>query len=717
MKQLSGMDNLFLALEDGHQHMHVGGLGIYDPSSAPGGKVRFKGILEFFSKRLNKSKVFRRRLVNLPLGIDRPYWIDEPDIDVEYHIRHIALPKPGDWRQLCIQVARLHARPLDMSMPAWECYVIEGLDNIAGIPPGSFAFYIKMHHSAVDGEAGAVLLKAIHSFSSNDDAAEDRSTIIADREPSTIELLARTVTHRANMLVDTSRLLVDLGRLGFNVGRNYLERMGEEAQPRTGKEPSAIPEKAPITRFDQPVSAHRVVEALGLPLREIQEIRSKVPGVTVNDVFMAVTGGALRKYLGDKNELPEKSLNAMVPMTTRGEKKDADAGNQVGMSAMSICTDVADPIERLKKVSRGSSKTKKATSSMGKDLPGKLINLLPAVAGKMLITRGLLPLVNLTISNVRGPDVPLYLAGAQMVLFLPVSIPMDNLGLNITGFSYNGTLWVCATVCRQMMPDPAVFAQCFRESFEELLLASKKLKDESPAKEASAARASSAPRTSKPAKTATATPAATAKVARAPRAATPGSASKPAAARATAKRSGASTASPATAPVSASAANLKAPAKVASAKPAAARVAAPTAVAKTAPASRTKPAASKPAASKPAAGKAAAKPKAAVAPAKPAAPAAKPAVAKAPAKPRGARPATPKSAAAAAAVAAAAPAAEPASPAVPVKPVARAPARKAAIQPPANRPPLKKVERPGKSSDKPRKAAGKKSAKAAAKDK
>ena len=157
----------------------------------------------------------------------------------------------------------------------------------------------------------------------------------------------------------------------------------------------------------------------------------------------------------------------------------------------------------------------------------------------MLITRGLLPLVNLTISNVRGPDVPLYLAGAQMVLFLPVSIPMDNLGLNTTGFSYNGTLWVCATVCRQMMPDPAVFAQCFRESFEELLLASKKLKDESPAKEASAARASSAPRTSKPAKTATTTPAATAKTARAPRAAPPGSASKPAAARAAAKRSGA----------------------------------------------------------------------------------------------------------------------------------------------------------------------------------
>jgi len=573
------MDNLFLALEDTNQHMHVGGLGIYDPSTAPGGKVRFKGILEFFEKRLNKSKIFRRRLVNLPMGIDRPYWIDCPTIDVEYHIRHIALPKPGDWRQLCIQTARLHARPLDMSMPAWECYVIEGLDNISGIPAGSFAFYIKMHHSAIDGEAGAELMKAIHSFSSADDAIEDRSAIIADREPSTIELLARTVGHRASMVGDTSRLMLDIGKLGFNFGKNYVERMGKETPPVSASEPKAVPGKAPITRFDQAVSAHRVVEALGLPMREIQEIRSKVPGATVNDVFMAVTGGALRKYLGDKKELPEASLNAMVPMTTRGAKKDADVGNQVGMSAMPICTDVADPIERLNKVRRGSSKTKQATSSLGKDLPGKLINLLPAVAGKMLITKGLLPLVNLTISNVRGPDVPLYLAGAQMVLFLPVSIPMDNLGLNITGFSYNGTLWVCVTVCRQMMPDPAVFAQCYRESFEELLIATKKLTDNAPAKAAAKPKVTVASISKKPAAK---------------------SAAKPAAAKAPEKKAGTSPA-------------VKAPGKPAAVKPAS--IKAPAAKA-AAPAVTPKPAA-KPAASKPAAQPVAVRPRTKKAPLQP----------------------------------------------------------------------------------------------------
>jgi hypothetical protein len=394
---------------------------------------------------------------------------------------------------------------------------------------------------------------------------------------------------------------------------------------------------------------------------------------------MAVTGGALRKYLGDKNELPAASLNAMVPMTTRGAKKDADVGNQVGMSAMPICTDIADPIERLKKVSRGSSKTKQATSSVGKDLPGKLINLLPAVAGKMLITKGLLPLVNLTISNVRGPDVPLYLAGAQMVLFLPVSIPMDNLGLNITGFSYNGTLWICVTVCRQMMPDPAVFAQCYRESFEELLLATKKLTAAAPAKADAKPKAAgsirapstktvetkpSAVKAKPPAKPASSRPAAKAPVNTA--AAKPAPAKVPAAKAtdtAAVTKPAAAKAKPPAKPASNRPA-AKAPVNTAAAKPAPAKVpaakATDTAVVTKPAAAKAKPSA-KPASSRPAA-KAPVNTKAA-----------KPAGAKAPAAKNSDTPA----------------ASGPATPTAPARPATK----KAPLQPPANRAPLKKVER------------------------
>ena len=175
MKYLSGMDNLFLAMDKGNQHLHVASLGIYDPSTASGGKVRFKAILSYFSSRLNVAKLFRRRLVSAPLGLDRPYWIEDAEIDIEYHVRHIALPHPGDWRQLMIQVARLHSRPLDMTKPLWEAYIIEGLDNIPGLPIGSFAVYIKIHHSAIDGEAGAAMLSAIHAHSPEADPGDRKS--------------------------------------------------------------------------------------------------------------------------------------------------------------------------------------------------------------------------------------------------------------------------------------------------------------------------------------------------------------------------------------------------------------------------------------------------------------------------------------------------------------------------------------------------------------
>ncbi len=481
MKQLSGLDNLFLAMETGNQRMHVAGLGIYDPSTAPGGQVRFKSILKFFAGRLNQSTVFRRRLVTPPLGIDRPYWIDDPEIDLEYHIRHIALPHPGDWRQLCIQVARIHARPMDLSMPAWECYVIEGLDNIPGVPKGSFAMYTKFHHAALDGEGGAELIKAIHSLSPLDDSQSVSTALIADREPTAIEMYARAIGNRAGNILDTSRLLLDLGQASLNLGKSYLDSRREHH----GHEPDdtpGLPARVPVTRFNTKVSAHRVVEALGLPLSEIQEIRNKVADVTVNDIFMAVTGGALRKYLQGKHELPATTLNAMVPISTRGAQKDVDAGNQVGMTAMPMRTDVEDALERLLAVRRGTHKGKQLTAAIGKDLPAKLLNLLPAAAGKLLINHGLLPRANITLSNVRGPSVPLYMAGAKLVLFMPVSIAMDHLGLNITGFSYNGILWVCAVACRQMMPDPAVFSQCYRDSFNELLQAARQLPDRAAAK-------------------------------------------------------------------------------------------------------------------------------------------------------------------------------------------------------------------------------------------
>jgi diacylglycerol O-acyltransferase / wax synthase len=211
MRQLSGADSMFLQFERGNNFMHVASLAIYDPSTAPDGGVRFKDVLRHFATRVAQFPQFRRRLVSLPLSLDRPYWVESDSIDVEFHVRHIAVPHPGDWRQLCIQVARLHSRPLDRSKPLWEAYVIEGLHNVPGAPPGSFALYTKMHHAIVDGESGTEIMRALHSLTpeSIDFDAEERNAsgiYHADREPTLVELYSRALAHNVQKLPSIARL-------------------------------------------------------------------------------------------------------------------------------------------------------------------------------------------------------------------------------------------------------------------------------------------------------------------------------------------------------------------------------------------------------------------------------------------------------------------------------------------------------------------------------
>ncbi len=182
MRQLQGMDSSFVALEQRNAPMHIGSILIYDPATAPGGFVRFKDILAFFETRMPLSRTMRQRLVKVPFDLDYPYWIEDPDFDLEYHVRHLALPKPGDWRQLCIQAARIFARPLDLTRPPWEFAVIEGLDNVEGVPKGSFAMVTKVHHAAIDGMSGIDLMEALHTLdpaAPPPDAASYAVTVIA----------------------------------------------------------------------------------------------------------------------------------------------------------------------------------------------------------------------------------------------------------------------------------------------------------------------------------------------------------------------------------------------------------------------------------------------------------------------------------------------------------------------------------------------------------
>ncbi len=478
MKQLSGADAMFLQLEHGNNFMHVASLAIYDPSSAPAGKVRFKDVLRHFAARVEEFPQFRRRLVRVPLSLDRPYWVEDSGIDVEFHVRHIALPHPGDWRQLCIQVARLHSRPLDRSKPLWEAYIIEGLHNVPGVPAGSFALYTKMHHAIIDGESGTELLKALHSMTPEpiDENDAPLGGFTADREPRLPELYSRALIQNIERLPSLARFSLSTAKrvatLGLEAVGNVSD-LGASLLPQlrtllSGDLSPLLAKLPPQTRFSGDVSAHRVFEAIGLPLADFKAIRRQVGGVTLNDLFLAIVGGTLNKYLGEKRELPETSMVAGVPMTLRGEEKGGDRGNQVGFTFMPVYSEVADPLLRLRAIADSAQASKRMTDAVGKELARDLLEYLPGPIGEALVRNVKLPGIGVIVSNVRGPDVPLYMAGAQLVNYSPISIALDGIGLNVTGFSYNGTMWVCAVSCREMMPDPAHFADCMRASFAEL---------------------------------------------------------------------------------------------------------------------------------------------------------------------------------------------------------------------------------------------------------
>jgi diacylglycerol O-acyltransferase len=271
VQQLSGMDASFIYAETPRAHLAGGGVSIYDPSTAPDGRVTFKGILDYIGKRLHEARVFRQRVVRVPLDLDHPYWIEDPDFDLEFHVRHIALPKPGDWRQLCIQVARLISRPLDLDRPLWEFYVVEGLDHVEGVPEGCFAVVSKVHHAAIDGMSGMEMTSAIHDDSPTAEPPPPPTTTWQpERVPTEPELLARASLNFAMRPLQLTRVMAQ-AIPQFTRLQDQLLRQGTRLPPTT----------IPRTRWSGPVTAHRVFDAVKFDLDDLRRI--KATGVRCDD--------------------------------------------------------------------------------------------------------------------------------------------------------------------------------------------------------------------------------------------------------------------------------------------------------------------------------------------------------------------------------------------------------------------------------------------------
>jgi len=464
MQQLSGMDSSFLYMETGTTPMHIGSLSIYDQSSAPGGHVTFKDILQFFELRLHKARAFRQRLARVPLSLDHPYWIEDPDFDLEFHVRHIALPKPGDWRQLCIQAARLHARPLDRNRPLWEAYVIEGLDNVEGVPAGSFALVTKIHHAAIDGVSGAEIMAAIHDLTSDADIDGPAQPWTPERIPTGLELLTKAGLNSISAPAKFSKLILrsapSLAKVIAGISSRQLK----------------LPVRVPRTRFNGRVSSHRVFTGRPFSLSEIKAIKNSQAGTTVNDVVVTICGGALRKYLEAKNELPTDSLVAMAPMSARSEDKRTAAGNLVTAMSLPIRSDIEDSLERLLAVHQESNQAKKLTYTMGPNLAADAAEFLPSTVSGLLArsyaNSGLVdrvpPLVNTVITNVPGVNMPLYSMGSKMVATYGLGPVVHGVGLFQPVLSYNDTITISAVADRSMMPDPDFYVECLQASYDEL---------------------------------------------------------------------------------------------------------------------------------------------------------------------------------------------------------------------------------------------------------
>ena len=472
MQQLSAQDASFVYLETPHTPMHIGSVAIYDPSTAPGGFVRFKDILRFIEARLRGARSFRQRLVRVPFDLDHPYWIEDPEFDLEYHVRHIALPKPGDWRQLCIQAARLHSRPMDLTKPLWEFTVVEGLDNIDGLPPGCFALIAKVHHAAIDGMSGVEMSAALHSVSPDVAGPDEDDPWRAEHMPNVADLLVRSYV---NGLVQPMRAFETIGRSLPGMARLT-------ADVRRGDVSLGNVRPAPRTRLNGKVGAHRVWDAVTFPLADVRAIKDAVPGATVNDAVLSIVGGGLRRWLTLHDDLPRETLTAMAPISVRGSGEKGAMGNLVSAMVVGLGTQIADPLERLRFVHAEATNSKAMTNAVGAKnladysqlIPSGLAGLAARLYTRVGAARAHAPVFNCVVTNVPGSRVPLYFCGARMVTMYGSGPVFDGMGLINPVYSYGDTIAISFTSDRDMMPDPANYATALRESFEELRAAAVK---------------------------------------------------------------------------------------------------------------------------------------------------------------------------------------------------------------------------------------------------
>ncbi len=490
MKQLGGMDANFLNMETPTTYGHVSSLTIFEPKPGTAGAgldITKRAILS----RMDELEPYRRRLVTVPFGLDLPYWIDDPDFDIDYHVRHHAVPPPGTPQQLAEVVGRIISRPLDRSRPLWELYVIEGVEN------GKYIAQLnKIHHATIDGAAGVLMLGVMLDDDPAAIPAEvDTADWPVDPIPGTAEMLLRTgrvfAARPERMIRQGIRAVRSvaartgnpgLAALGNALARPLPGPLGRALRDRLkgnrdneDELPTLPSTSAPRTPFNATIGPHRRFAYTTIPLEDARDIR-RAFGVTFNDVVMALCSGTLRAYLQARDALPENPLVAMVPVSVRRGDETDIFRNRVSMITCELATDEPDPVKRLLRISRRMSDAKQRFDPVSAAALQDFTQFAPpAVAGQAMRILSRLRIadrvnfpMNVVISNVPGPNYPLYSAGAELKHFYPVSTIADGIGLNMTVQSYNGNLDFGFVGDRDLVPDLWDLVDLLHLSMDEL---------------------------------------------------------------------------------------------------------------------------------------------------------------------------------------------------------------------------------------------------------
>ena len=457
---ISGMDATFLYTETPTSPMHIGSVAVIE------GSLDFQKFKATIHSRIHMIPKLRQRLVYVPFSIDYPYWVDDPNFDIDMHIHHIALPSPGNWKSLRKIASQIFSEPLSQTRPLWSFTFVEGLDNIPQVPKGSVAVISKMHHVAIDGVGGAGILGLLFDFSPEAKEIPAPKPYRPAPIPNEIAMMLKSTLSFVEKPLKFPRLISEAVLASFKTG--VLTRVKKVDLP-------TAPFSAPPSPLNGIISAQRKWNTAILSLERVKALK-KIMDTTLNDVVLAICAGALRRYLLEKDKLPIKPMVAMVPISMREKQDKNPEGNKISSMLVQLATNIEDPIERLETIHENTLTGKtyngavgaQALATMAEAVPFGIANQAARLYSRFQISEMHNPVFNVTITNVPGPQFPLYLNGHKLLSIMGMAPIIDGMGLIITVFSYDGYITLSPTSDAKSMPDIDIFSRYLRESANEL---------------------------------------------------------------------------------------------------------------------------------------------------------------------------------------------------------------------------------------------------------